>query len=295
MTGKPRVGIAGVGLMGHGICHQLLEKDYTVSVLGHKRRERIDDVVQAGAVEQPNMAALAAASDVTFIIVPPTAVMAAGEAALAAAGPDTMTAVLSTCNPGITEALSAKAEAAGIAFFEACMLNGPPNARDGSLQLIAAGPDAVLARAALLPSDIAERVHQVGPVGSAQRIKVFNNAIYNVGMAMACEIAAHADIQGIDMGQFLDIVQGGGTALSAVERGLVRINDADAPTLARVANGRNVFKAYLDVARQAGAATPVADGAFSVFEAAMEAGLMDEDQTKMSAMLRGQAGKVGPQ
>ena len=35
MTGKQRMGIAGVGLMGHGICHQLLEKDYVVSVLGH--------------------------------------------------------------------------------------------------------------------------------------------------------------------------------------------------------------------------------------------------------------------
>ena len=35
MTGKQRMGIAGVGLMGHGICHQLLEKDYVGSVLGH--------------------------------------------------------------------------------------------------------------------------------------------------------------------------------------------------------------------------------------------------------------------
>ena len=64
MTEYARVGIAGVGLMGHGICHQLLERDYPVSVLGHKRRERIDDVVAAGAVEAPDIAALTAASDV---------------------------------------------------------------------------------------------------------------------------------------------------------------------------------------------------------------------------------------
>lgn len=289
MTEYARVGIVGVGLMGHGICHQFLEKDYPVSVLGHKRRQRIDDVVAAGAVEAPDIAALAAASDVVFIIVPPPAVEATGEAVLAAATPDKMVAVLSTCNPAITEGLEAKAQAAGIAFFEACMLNGATNARDGSLQLIAAGPDAVLARSRPLLGDIAERVHEVGPVGRAQRIKLFNNAIYNVGMAMACEIAAHADIQDIDMEQFLGIVQGGG-ALRAVERSLMRIADTGAPTRTRVVNGRDVFKAYLDVGRAAGAATPVSDGAFSVFEAAMDAGLEDQDQSKMSAMLRGQAG-----
>jgi 3-hydroxyisobutyrate dehydrogenase-like beta-hydroxyacid dehydrogenase len=289
MTEYARVGLVGVGLMGHGICHQFLEKDYPVSVLGHKRRQRIDDVVAAGAVEAPDIAALAAASDVVFIIVPPPAVEATGEAVLAAATPDKMVAVLSTCNPAITEGLEAKAQAAGIAFFEACMLNGATNARDGSLQLIAAGPDAVLARSRPLLGDIAERVHEVGPVGRAQRIKLFNNAIYNVGMAMACEIAAHADIQDIDMEQFLGIVQGGG-ALRAVERSLMRIADTGAPTRTRVVNGRDVFKAYLDVGRAAGAATPVSDGAFSVFEAAMDAGLEDQDQSKMSAMLRGQAG-----
>ena len=289
MTEYARVGIVGVGLMGHGICHQFLEKDYPVSVLGHKRRQRIDDVVAAGAVEAPDIAALAAASDVVFIIVPPPAVEATGEAVLAAATPDKMVAVLSTCNPAITEGLEAKAQAAGIAFFEACMLNGATNARDGSLQLIAAGPDAVLARSRPLLGDIAERVHEVGPVGRAQRIKLFNNAIYNVGMAMACEIAAHADIQDIDMEQFLGIVQGGG-ALRAVERSLMRIADTGAPTRTRVVNGRDVFKAYLDVGRAAGATTPVSDGAFSVFEAAMDAGLEDQDQSKMSAMLRGQAG-----
>ena len=141
MNGKPRVGIVGVGLMGHGICHQLLEKGYLVTVVGHRRRERIDDVVRAGAREVSEIAALVAASDVVFIIVPPPAVTETGEAVLATSTPETMLAVLSTCNPAITEDLATKARAADIPFVEACMLNGPDGARNGSLQLIAAGPD----------------------------------------------------------------------------------------------------------------------------------------------------------
>ena len=159
---------------------------------------------------------------------------------------------------------------------------------DGSLQLIAAGPDEVLARARPLFADIAERIHEVGSVGRAQRIKVFNNAINNVGMALACEIAAHADIQGIDINQLLNIVRSGG-ALRAVERSLMRITESEAPTQARIVNGRDVFKAYLDVGREVGALTPVSDGAFSIFEAAIKAGLEDEDQTKMAGMLRDKA------
>lgn len=290
MTGsstKPRIGIIGVGLMGHGITRQLLEKDYPVAVLGHQRRERIDDVITHGAVEAANIAELAGAADVVLIIVPPPAVAETGETVLSHAGTDHLVAVLSTCNPGITEKLAAAAETRNVPFLEACMLNGPANARDGSLQLLAAGPESAVSQAQPLFDHIAERTHIVGDkVGAAQRTKLFNNAIYNIGMATACEIAAHAKTQDIDITQLLEIMSsGGGGALKAVERALARIADPDAPTQARVVNGRNVFKAYMDIAADAGARTPVAEGAFSVFEAAMAAGLEDEDQTKMSAML----------
>ncbi|MCB1497799.1 MAG: NAD(P)-dependent oxidoreductase, partial [Bauldia sp.] len=48
---KPRVGYAGVGLMGHGAAKNILEAGYPLTVLGHRNREPVDDLVGRGARE----------------------------------------------------------------------------------------------------------------------------------------------------------------------------------------------------------------------------------------------------
>src|SRR5690242_10628812 len=70
MNDGRRVGFLGVGLMGHGAAKNVLERGYPLTVLGHHNRQPVDDLVQRGAREAADPAALAEASDVVIVCVP---------------------------------------------------------------------------------------------------------------------------------------------------------------------------------------------------------------------------------
>ena len=40
-----KIGFVGVGLMGHGMAKNLIEKGHTLTILGHRNRQPIDDLV----------------------------------------------------------------------------------------------------------------------------------------------------------------------------------------------------------------------------------------------------------
>ena len=69
MSTEPRVGFIGVGLMGHGMAKNILQAGYDLTIMGHKNRKPVKDLVKRGASEAKTAAALAKASDIIFICV----------------------------------------------------------------------------------------------------------------------------------------------------------------------------------------------------------------------------------
>src|SRR5262245_4980507 len=69
MSDKPRVGFIGLGLMGHGMAKNIVEKGYPLAVVAHRNRARIEDLIERGATEAPNAAELARRSDIVFLCV----------------------------------------------------------------------------------------------------------------------------------------------------------------------------------------------------------------------------------
>ena len=53
-----RIGFIGAGLMGHGMAKNIVEKGYPLTVLGHRNRAPIEDLLGRGAErgEQPGRA-----------------------------------------------------------------------------------------------------------------------------------------------------------------------------------------------------------------------------------------------
>ena len=71
MADKLRVGLIGVGLMGHGAAKNILERGaYPLTIIGNRNREPVDDLVKRGAREAANPAEVAAASDVVILCLP---------------------------------------------------------------------------------------------------------------------------------------------------------------------------------------------------------------------------------
>ncbi len=64
-----RIGFIGVGLMGHGMAKNLLEKGFSVMAMAHRKREPLEDLLARGATEGANPGEIAEASDVVILCV----------------------------------------------------------------------------------------------------------------------------------------------------------------------------------------------------------------------------------
>ena len=69
MSDKPSVGFIGVGLMGKGMAKNAVEKGYPVTMVAHRKREAVDDLIQRGATEAASAKELAAKVDVIVLCV----------------------------------------------------------------------------------------------------------------------------------------------------------------------------------------------------------------------------------
>ncbi|MEO7116303.1 MAG: NAD(P)-binding domain-containing protein, partial [Caldimonas sp.] len=61
--------IGASGLMGHGMAKNLLAVGHALSLTVHRNRDRVTDLLAAGAVEKKTPAELAAASEIVFLCV----------------------------------------------------------------------------------------------------------------------------------------------------------------------------------------------------------------------------------
>jgi phosphonate C-P lyase system protein PhnG len=63
------IGFIGVGLMGHGMAKNIVEKGYALTVMGHRNRTPVEDLLTRGAKEAKSPKALAEASSIVFLCV----------------------------------------------------------------------------------------------------------------------------------------------------------------------------------------------------------------------------------
>ena len=64
-----RIGFIGVGLMGHGIARNIVDKGFALTFLGRRNRKPADDLAARGAVEVSTIGEVAARSTIVFLCV----------------------------------------------------------------------------------------------------------------------------------------------------------------------------------------------------------------------------------
>ncbi len=210
MTTQLRIGFAGLGLMGQGMAANIVGKGFPLTVLGHRNRAPIEDLVARGATEARDAAALAAASDVIFLCLtgsPQVAeVVAAMKPALKAGS---VVVDTSTTEPTVTERLAAELAAIGVDYADAPLSRTPKEAWAGTLDCMVGAEPAVFARIQPVIATWAGKIVHIGGVGDGHRMKLLNNflslgygALYAEALAMAAKV-------GISVEKFDSVIRGG--------------------------------------------------------------------------------------
>jgi 3-hydroxyisobutyrate dehydrogenase-like beta-hydroxyacid dehydrogenase len=210
-----KVGFIGAsGLMGHGMATHLQKKGHALSITVNRNRDRVADLVSAGARIVANPAALAADSEIVFICVTGSPqveqVVAGPDGLLAGAKPGLVIIDCSTSEPDSTSRLREQAAAAGVALVDAPLARTPVEAEQGRLNVMVGADDATFAQIEPVIRSFAENVFHVGGPGAGHIVKLLNNFIAQAICTAAAEAFAVGKRAGIDPARLVDVVSAGG-------------------------------------------------------------------------------------
>jgi len=209
---KERIGFVGLGAMGHGMAKNIVEKGWPLTVLGHRRREAVDDLKRRGATESASPLALAAESDVVVLCVtgsPQVEALIHGAKGLAAVDKPLLIVDCSTSDPASTTRLAAELAAKQIALVDAPLSRTPTDAWAGTLDVMVGGEAAAVARARPLLEAFAGRIVETGPVGTGHAMKLLNNFVAMGYAALYSEALMIGAKAGLSAEVFDAVIRGG--------------------------------------------------------------------------------------
>jgi 3-hydroxyisobutyrate dehydrogenase-like beta-hydroxyacid dehydrogenase len=157
-----RIGMVGIGLMGHGIALNLMKHGHQVVTMAHRSRNLVEDLLSRGATEVGSPRAVAEASDVVLTCVtgaPAVEEIMFGETGVIAGCSEGMLVI--DCSTGLPEVVCKVADALssiGVDFADAPLARTPVEAAAGKLNTMVGATDETFARARpILESGSADR------------------------------------------------------------------------------------------------------------------------------------------
>jgi len=220
---KQKIGIAGVGLMGHGIARNVLKHGFTLCVLEHPGNQPLDELVAGGAATVTCGRDLAARSDVVILCVTGSpeveAVLCEPGGILEGLQPGAVVVDCTTAIPGSTARMHTRIKAAGGRMIDAPMTRTAQHAHAGTLNLLVGGDGETLDEVMPLLRSFAENIAHVGDVGAGHQMKLVHNFVSLGMMALLAEASASAARGGIRPEVLIDVLAkggGGGVALDRV-------------------------------------------------------------------------------
>lgn len=210
---KPAIGFIGLGLMGAAMVGRLQDLGYGLTITANRSRPNIDAAVARGATEVATARDVSAASDIVMLCMDTSASvegrMRGPDGILAGLNPGATVIDFGTSLPASTQALAEEVASAGGAYLDAPLGRTPAHAKDGLLNIMAAGDKSAFEAVEPVLKDLGENVFHLGASGAGHTIKLMNNFFgMTVANAMA-EAFAMADVAGIDRQKVYDVIAAG--------------------------------------------------------------------------------------
>jgi 3-hydroxyisobutyrate dehydrogenase-like beta-hydroxyacid dehydrogenase len=280
-----RVGYVGAGMMGSGIVKNLCQKGFRVGFVVHRNRERVPELLAAGAEEVRDYGSLAAQSDVVMLTVPDSSVvepLLLGQDGLGPHLRSGHTVVdMSTSYPASTRKIAAELEPRGIALLDAPLTGSRSHAESGTLNVMCGGPCAVYEQVKPLFDAIAANVFYVGLSGSGHAIKLVNNYLGQVAVAATCEMLTFAQKYGVSLQALLDVVSVSGGNSRMFQNLVPRAMKRDfSPTFLQKYVHKDV-RYITTLARENGVPLPLGSALLAIHDMALAMGYGDEDYSAL--------------
>ncbi|MBV6274000.1 NAD(P)-dependent oxidoreductase [Alcaligenaceae bacterium CGII-47] len=272
MTHKTdKIGIIGVGLMGHGIAANILRHGYPLVLLDHPGNQPVNDLIEQGATQVDTPALIARHADIIILCVTGTPqvqdVIYRDDGLLQHIKPGTIIIDCSTALPASTLQVAQDIQAAGALFLDAPMTRTPKEAANGRLNLLVGGDAALFERCKPLMQSYAEHITLVGPIGSGHRMKLIHNFVSLGFAAVLIEASACAQRAGVTPEVLMEILSSGGGDGVVLQRLRPFIESGDDSGFRfSLANALKDMTYYTTMAHEAGALHRTAEAIRQTYE-----------------------------
>ena len=195
------LGYIGLGAMGGRIADRLLSKGHTV--IGHNRtKSKAQWLLDKGMQWGDSPRAVAAAADVTFVMVTDTgalnAVAEGADGFLAGLSSGKTVVDMSTVSPSASKATAAQVRARGAEMLDCPVSGSVSTVEGGKATMMVGGEKATYDRLHPLLLDIGPKATYVGPNGLAVSMKIALNLSIGVQLLAFGESVLLAEKSGID-------------------------------------------------------------------------------------------------
>ncbi|TYL48765.1 NAD(P)-dependent oxidoreductase [Marinomonas sp. IMCC 4694] len=209
---KPIIGFIGLGLMGGNMVENLQNKGFQLNVMD-LNKDAVAACVARGATAVDSAKALAAASDIVMLCLTTSNVVEAlvygDNGILAGIKEGAILVDFGTSIPASTRKIGADLAAKGAGMVDAPLGRTPAHAKEGLLNIMAAGNVEHFEKVKPVLEQQGENVFHLGALGAGHTTKLINNFMGMTTVTAMSQAFAVADRAGVDRQQLFDIMSAG--------------------------------------------------------------------------------------
>lgn len=273
---SPVIGFIGLGLMGGNMVENLQNKNFKPIVMD-LNPEAIAAVVARGGSEASSAAELAAASDIIMLCLTTSTVvekvMHGDDGILAGIKEGAVVIDFGTSIPASTRQLGAELAKKGAGMVDAALGRTPAHAKDGLLNIMAAGDKDTFEKVKPILDMQGENIFYMGALGAGHTTKLINNFM---GMTTVCAMSqafAVAESAGVDGQQLFDIMSTGPSTSPFMQFCKNYAVDGVSDLGFSIANANKDLGYFLEMVQGLGTVSQIAEGTSANLQAAFDAGM----------------------
>ena len=286
-----QVGWIGLGAMGRPMAGRLVQAGHRVAVYDASAAaaQAMGDGVRAAS----SAAEVADGADVLAVMVATPDqvddVLFGDQGAAAALRQDAVVLVMATVGPASVESVAERLATQGVDVVDAPVSGGVARATSGELLMMVSGPDRALDGVRPLLDVMSAKAPVVGGApGDGQKVKLVNQLLCGVHIAVAAEALAYAEALGLDPEACWEVVRHGAAASFMLDdRGDRMVHGAGD----QVRSALDIFVKdmglVLAAARENVYPAPLASVAEQLYLTGRRAGLGSADDSRLIEVLRG--------
>lgn len=276
---KPVIGFIGLGLMGGNMVENLQKRGFEVIVMDLNKDAVAKVIARGNAKEAASPRELAEASDIVELCLTTSAVVEKvvyGEnGILAGIKPGSVLIDFGTSIPASTKKIGEDLAKKGVGMIDAPLGRTPAHAKDGLLNIMAAGDKATFDKYEPILKEQGENVFYLGELGAGHTTKLINNFMGMTSVAAMSQAFAAADLAGVDRQQLYEIMSTGPSNSPFMKFCKNYAVDGVSDLGFSINNANKDLGYFVQMMSDLGSKSLIAEGTSTNLQAAVDAGMGD--------------------